>query len=162
MNWLDIVIVVLIIIPTLVGLRTGIIKITLSLAGLIIGIILAGRYYAVLSEHLTFIPQENLARLIAFALILIAVILITEVLASMLKWIASTAMLGWINRLGGAIFGFALGAIFCGALLAIWAQSIGIKTPIAESSMASLLLNYFPIVLAFLPEEFGTIRSFFQ
>ncbi len=33
MNWLDVVIIVLIAIPTLIGLRTGIIKATLSLAG---------------------------------------------------------------------------------------------------------------------------------
>ena len=162
MHWLDIVIIVLIAIPTLIGLRTGIIKSALSLAGVIIGIILAGRYYVALSEQLTFIPQANLAKIAAFALILIGVMLIAGVLASLVKWVISAMMLGWVNRLGGAIFGFVLGATFCGALLAIWAKFLGIEGPILESSLASVLLNRFPMVLALLPEEFDTVRSFFQ
>ena len=162
MNWLDIVIIVLIAIPTLIGLRIGIIKTVLSLAGAIAGIILAGRFYAPLAEQLTFIPQDNLAKIAAFAIILIGVMIITGVLASVLKWIASVVLLGWVNRLGGAIFGFVLGAVFCSALLAIWAKFLGAEGPIAGSGLATLLLDQFPMVLALLPEEFDAVRSFFQ
>ena len=162
MNWLDIVIIVLIAIPTLIGLRIGIIKTVLSLAGVIVGVILAGRFYVALSEQLTFIPQENLAKIVAFAIILIGVMIIAGVLASVLKWIASVVLLGWVNRLGGAIFGFVLGAIFCSALLAIWAKFLGVEGPLAESGLASLLLDQFPMVLALLPEEFDAVRPFFQ
>lgn len=162
MNWLDIVVIILIAIPTLIGLRTGIIKSALSLAGVIVGIILAGRYYFALSEQLTFIPQANLARIAAFALILIGVMIVAGILASILKWVTSVVMLGWVNHLGGAIFGFVLGAIFCSALLAIWVKFLGIWGPIAESGLATLLLDRFPMVLALLPEEFDAVRSFFQ
>ncbi|MFQ6121732.1 MAG: CvpA family protein [Dehalococcoidales bacterium] len=162
MNWLDIVIIVLIAIPILIGLRIGIIKAVLSLAGVIVGVILAGRYYLALAEQLTFIPQANLAKIVAFATILIGVMIIASILASVLKSIASAVMLGWVNRLGGAIFGFALGAIFCSALLAIWVKFLGIAGSIAESSLATLLLDQFPMVLALLPEEFDAVRSFFQ
>lgn len=162
MNWLDIAILALIIVPTLIGLKTGIIKAVLSLAGVIVGTILAGRYYIALSEQLTFISQANLADIVAFALILIGVMLIATVLAAMLKWLVSAVMLGWINRLGGALLGFVLGAIFCSALLAIWAKFLGVEGTIAESVLATLLLDRFPIILALLPNEFGAIRSFFQ
>ncbi len=161
MNWLDIVIIVLIAIPTLIGLKTGIIKAALSLAGVIIGTILAGNYYVALAEQLTFISQANLAKIAAFAIILIGVMLIAGVLAAVLKWIASAVMLGWVNRLGGAIFGFALGTVFCGALLAIWANFLGIE-PLTSSGLATLLLDRFPMVLVLLPEEFDAVRSFFQ
>ena len=50
MNWLDIVIIVALAISTFLGLKIGIIKALLSLAGLIVGVILAGRYYAPFSE----------------------------------------------------------------------------------------------------------------
>lgn len=162
MNGLDIIIIVLLAIATLIGLRTGIIKAVLSLAGVIIGVILAGRFYAALAEQLTFIPQETVARIAAFVIILAAVMVVAGVLASVLKWIASVVMLGWINRLGGAIFGLALGAIFCGALLAIWVKFLGIETLITESGLATLLLDRFPMVLALLPEEFGAVRFFFR
>jgi membrane protein required for colicin V production len=162
MNWLDIIIIVIMAIPTLIGLRIGIIKAVLSLAGLIIGVILAGRFYTALSGQLTFIPQETLAKIVAFVIILGVVMIIAGVLASVLKWIASVVMLGWVNRLGGAIIGFVLGAIFVGALLAVWTKFLGIEGPIAESGLATLLLDRFPMVLVLLPDEFDSIRAFFQ
>lgn len=161
MNWLDIVIIALIAIPTLIGLKIGIIKAALSLAGVILGTILAGHYYAALAEQLTFISQANLAKIAAFAIILIGVMLIASVLAAVLKWVVSAVMMGWVNRLGGAVFGFLLGAIFCGALLAIWANFLGTGA-ITSSGLATLLLDRFPMVLALLPEEFDAVRSFFQ
>ncbi len=162
MNWLDIVIIVVIVIPTFIGLRIGIIKAVISLAGLIVGVILAGYYYAPLSELLSFISQPNIAEIVAFAIILIGIMVIAAVLARFLKWAVSAVMLGWVNRLGGAILGFALGAIFCSALLAIWVRYFGAVGVIVESTLAAVLLNYFPVVLALLPSDFDAIRSFFQ
>ncbi|MBC8429650.1 MAG: CvpA family protein [Dehalococcoidia bacterium] len=162
MNWLDIVILVAIAVATFFGLRIGIIKAALSLAGLIVGVILAGRYYIPLSQQLSFIPQANIAKIVAFAIILIGVMIIAAVAAVLLKWAVSKMMLGWVNQLGGAVFGLVLGAIFCGALLAIWVKFVGIEGAIAESTLAAILLDRFPIVLALLPGEFDAVRSFFQ
>ncbi len=162
MNWLDIVIIVVIAISAFGGLKNGLIKAVLSLAGLIVGVVLAGRYYTPLSEQLTFIPQDNIARIVAFAIILIGVMIIAGVLANLLKWAVSAVMLGWVNRIGGAIFGLVLGAVFCGALLAMWIKFMGIQSIIVESAMANMLLDFFPVVLALLPDEFDTVRSFFQ
>ena len=161
MNWLDIVIIVLIAIPTLIGLKIGIIKAALSLAGVILGTILAGHYYAALAEQLTFVSQDNLAKIAAFAIILIGVMIIASILAAVLKWVVSAVMLGWVNRLGGVVFGLLLGGVFCGALLAIWANFLGTGA-ITSSGLATLLLDRFPMVLALLPEEFDAVRSFFQ
>ena len=162
MSWLDIVILVIIVIPTLIGLKFGIIKAVFSLAGVIVGVVLAGRYYDLLASHLTFISQPSLAKIIAFAIILIGVMIIAAVLASLVKWVISAMMLGWVNRLGGAVFGFVLGAIFCGALLTMWGNFLGSGEAMNNSFMAQLLLDTFPVVLALLPAEFDSVRSFFQ
>ncbi|MFC1897287.1 CvpA family protein [Chloroflexota bacterium] len=162
MNWLDIVIIVVLVISTFLGLKTGIIKAVLSLAGLIVGVILAGYYYVLLAEQLSFISQDGVAEVVAFAIILIGVMLVAVVLARLLKWAASVVMLNWVNHLGGAVFGLALGAIFCGALLAIWVKWLGIGNTITESIVAAVLLDKFPLILALLPDEFDVIRSFFQ
>ncbi|MFC1974532.1 CvpA family protein [Chloroflexota bacterium] len=162
MYWLDIVILVVLIVSALFGLKTGIIKAVLSLAGLIVGVILAGRYYVPLSEQLTFIPQVSVAKIVAFAIIVVGVGVIAGVLASFLKWAASVVMLGWVNRLGGAVFGLLLGATFCAALLATWVRFLGAGQAIAESGLAIILLDRFPMVLALLPGEFDAIRSFFR
>ena len=162
MSWLDIAIIVVIGITAFVGLKNGIIKTVLTLAGVIVGVILAGLFYVALADKLTFIPQETLARVAAFAIILIAVILIAGIIAGVLKWFASIILLGWVNRLGGALLGLIMGSIFCGALLAIWTKFLGIAEPIAESALATFLLDRFPVVLALLPAEFDSVRSFFQ
>jgi len=70
-------------------------------------------------------------------------------------------MLGWVNHLGGAVFGLVLGAIFCGALLATWVKFLGATGAITESNLAFILVDFFPVVLALLPEEFDAVRSFF-
>ncbi len=162
MNWLDIVIIVAITVPTVIGLRIGMIKAALSLAGLIVGVIVAGRYYLPLSEQLSFISQESVAEIAAFIIILVGIMIIAAVLARLLKWTASVIMLGWVNHLGGAVFGLVLGAILCGALLAIWVKFLGVTGAITESNLASILVDFFPLVLALLPDEFDAVRPFFQ
>ena len=161
--WLDIVIIVVLAISTFLGLRIGIIKAVLSLAGVIVGVVLAGQYYVALADVLPFFSEtSSAAKIVAFAIILIGVMVIAIVLARLLKWAASVVMLNWVNQLGGAAFGLMLGAIFCGALLAIWVKWLGAGDVITESMIAPVLLDKFPRVLALLPDEFDTIRSFFQ
>ncbi len=162
MNWLDIVIIVILAVSIFTGLRAGIIKAALSLAGLIAGVLLAGHYHIAFSERLSFISAPTVAKIVAFAIILIGVMIIAAILARLLNWAISAVMLGWVNRIGGAIFGLVMGAIFCGALLAIWIKYSGINATITESTLATILLDRLPIVLGLLPDEFETIRSFFQ
>ena len=162
MSWLDIVILVAIAMATFLGLRMGLIKAVLVLAGIIVGVILAGHYSGPLGERLAFIPGEGIAEVVAFAIILIGVLLIAAVLARLLTWTAKAIMLGWVNRLGGAIFGLLLGAIFCSAFLAMWVNFVGMEEAIAESAIAPILLDRLPMVLALLPGEFDGVRSFFH
>lgn len=162
MNWLDIVILVVIGISTYLGLRAGIIKAILSVAGLIVGVVLAGRYYVPFSELLSFIPSANVAKVVAFAIILIGTLVIARLLASLLKHVASLTMLGWVNRGGGAVFGIVLGAIFCGALLATWVKFFGMTAAISQSKLAPILVDRLVVVLALLPKEFDVVRSFFR
>ncbi len=162
MNWLDMVIMVAIGVAAFIGVRKGIIKMAATLVGLVVGVVLAGRYYALFSKWLFFIPWPGLAKVAAFAIIFIGVMVLATVLARLLERATSAIMLGWVNRLVGGILGVVVGAIFCGAFLAMWVKFLGITQAIAESRIAPILLSQFPRVLALLPGEFGTVRSFFQ
>ncbi|MFH1647445.1 MAG: CvpA family protein [Chloroflexota bacterium] len=162
MSWLDIVILIIIAAPTLMGLKIGIIKAVLTGAGVVVGVILAGNYYERLAGALTFISQPGLARVVAFAIILIVVMLVAGVIAALIKKVVSVVLLGWVNRLGGAILGFVVGAIFCGVVLTMWVKFLGIGDSITGSALARVLLDSFPVVLGLLPSEFDSVRSFFQ
>jgi membrane protein required for colicin V production len=162
MNWLDIVIVVLIVVPVFLGLKAGIIKALFTVAGVIIGVVLAGRFSGSFAGLLSFISNPGIAKVVAFAIILIAVMIVATVLAMLVKWAISAVLLGWVNRLGGAILGLILGFVFCGAVLTMWVKFLGISGVIEESLLAGMLLNGFPIVLALLPAEFDSVRSFFH
>ncbi|MBA7642660.1 hypothetical protein ES703_50360 [subsurface metagenome] len=162
MNGLDIVILVVIAVATFGGLLIGLIAAALSLAGIIVGVVLAGRYYLPFSQQLGFIPEESIAQVVAFAIILVGVMIIAVALALFLRWAFSLIKLGWIDRIGGAVLGLAMGAILCGAFLAMWVTFVGAGATITGSVLASILLDHFPIVLGLLPAEFDAVRSFFQ
>ncbi|MBA7590277.1 hypothetical protein ES708_32390 [subsurface metagenome] len=162
MNWLDVAIIVAVAIPTIIGLGTGIIKTALSMAGMVLGVILAGRYYVLLSAQLTFLPSDGIAKIAAFVIILAGVVIVAIILSRLLERAVSMMLLGWVNRLGGAAFGLVLGAVLCSALLATWIKFLGPASAIVESNLAMILLDRFPLVLALLPGEFDSIRSFFQ
>jgi membrane protein required for colicin V production len=162
MNWLDIVILVVLAIAVIVGLKFGLIKTVLLLVGIIVGVVLAGHYSGPLGERLTFISSAGVAKGVAFAIIMLAVLAVAAIAAALLTWAARLVMLGWVNRLGGAILGLFLGAFFCGALLAMWVHFLGMAQVIADSAIATVLLDRLPVVLALLPGEFGSVRALFH
>ena len=163
MNWLDIVIAIVLVIGIILGVKTGLIKMVISLAGLILAIFLAGRFYVALAGVMNFIPSEQAARVVAYIIIFIVVMIIAAIIAWLLTKFVSAILLGWINRLVGGIVGLLVGAIFCGAILAVWVKytSMG-GDVIGGSALGKFFLHTFPLVLALLPSEFGTIRDFFQ
>ena len=161
MNWLDIVILIAIAIAAFIGLRFGLIKAVLLVVGIIVGVVLAGHFSGPLGERLTFIASEGVAKGVAFAIIMLAVLAAAAIVAALLTWATKLVMLGWVNRLGGAVLGLFLGALFCGALLAMWVHFLGAAQAITDSVIATVLLDRLPLVLALLPGEFDGVRSFF-
>ncbi len=162
MNWLDIVIAIILVITLFMGLKAGLIKMVISLAGLILAIFLAGHYYQALSDKLTFISSDRTAAIVAYIIILLVVIIVSAIIAWILSKMVSAIMLGWLNRFSGAILGLVIAGIFIGAILAIWAKYGSGGNTISNSLMGSFLLDGFPLVLALLPGEFNTINSFFR
>ncbi len=161
MNWLDIILIVVLALFILSGLIQGLIRTALALAGLIVGILLAGRYYVAFGNWLP-IANTNIANIVAFAIIFIAVMVAAVLLAFFLRRIISLVMLGWADKLLGALFGLVLGALFCGAALTLLTRFLNIEATVSGSWIATMLLDRFPVVLALLPEEFDAVREFFQ
>ena len=153
MNWVDIVIIIYLVLSIISGLMQGLIRTVLSIIGLIVGIILASHFYIQFGDILTFISDKNTAEIVAFAIILLAVTGIAALIALILRSIIKGIMLGWIDRLGGAVFGLILGALSASAFLAIIVKYTNTSV-ITDSKLAGFFLDKFPIVLSLLPSQF--------
>lgn len=160
MSWVfDIIILIIIAIPTFIGLKVGIVKALLIVIGGIIGIVLAGRY----SDQLGAVFSDaSWGKVVAFIVILLAVLIIASIIARFIKWALSAVLLGWVNRLGGAVLGFILGALFCAAVLTMWVKYMGAGDIIEDSALAKFLLDVFPIALGLLPASFDDVRKVFN
>jgi len=161
MNWLDIVIIVVAVLLGLAGLRQGIIKTVFGIAGLIVGIVLAGRYYDELAALLSS-SGATWANIAAYAIILIATLIVAGVIGWFVAKLVHLVLLGWLDRLVGCVLGVFIGGLLCAAVLAIVVKYYpGTEAVISQSGVAKFLMEGFPLLLDLLPGEFDFIRDFF-
>jgi membrane protein required for colicin V production len=161
MNWVDVVIIIYLALSIITGFAQGLIRTLLSIIGLIIGILLASHFYKQLGDILTFISNRDAANIVAFVIILLAVMGIATLIALLLRSLIKAIMLGWIDKIGGAVLGLILGALSVSAILAIIVKYTD-SSLITNSKFAAFFLDKFPIVLGLLPGEFDNIRNFFK
>lgn len=151
--WLDAVLGVFLLLASAWGAKYGVVRALFGLGGIVAGVLLGGRYHGDLGTLLP-IGDPEVAGAIAYALIFVlvwvAVVLFGHLVRRLLHWSA----LGWIDHLGGGIFGLAMGAVIAGAALTaalkFFPDSAGI---ISRSRLAGFLTETFPLVLNLLPEE---------
>lgn len=110
METVDIVLGLFIATLALMGLRSGLIHESVTLLGLGLGLFVAGR----LNERLgaLFLPwlhTRGMANLAAFLLILFATWTVALFVSAILRDILRSMRLGWLDNVGGAIFGIVKG-----------------------------------------------------
>jgi membrane protein required for colicin V production len=112
MTWVDIVIVVVIALAVLGGLRQGFFRAVCSLAGLLLGLVLAAwNYGRVAALILPIVPFKPAANVIAFLLIALVVMGLFAFAGALLSKTVHGMGLGCLDRLAGAVFGFFQGAL---------------------------------------------------
>jgi membrane protein required for colicin V production len=146
MNWLDIVIIVVIVLLGIAGLRQGMIRTVFGIAGLIGGIVLAGRYYDELAARL-FPSGAIWGNIAAYAIILLATLLVAGVIGWLIAKLVNFAALGWLDRVMGFILGVVIGGLLCAAILAIAVKFYpGMEATISHSVIARFLVGGFPLL----------------
>ncbi len=157
MNWLDLVIVLLIAFFVVTAFSAGLIRELVTLVSVVVGVIMAGLFYDDLARDvLSFIDDEAAARAVAFLLLLGAVYLAGQLIAIMLKQVAAVLLLGWADRIGGALFGILKGLIVVEALLILLVTypQLGLDDAIDGSALGSVFLDAASVLLFVLPDEF--------
>ena len=146
MNWLDIVIIVVVVALGIAGLRQGMIRTVFGIAGLIGGIFLAGRYYDEAAARL-FPSGAVWGNIAAYAIILIATLIVAGVIGWLLAKLINFAALGWLDRVMGFILGVVIGGLLFAAILAIVVKYYpGAEATIEQSVIARFLVGGFPLL----------------
>ncbi len=158
MSWIDLLIVGVIAWFTFRAFANGLIREVVTLGALILGVVLAGLFYAELAADIEFLIDDGTVRkLVSFMAILGGVVVLGQVLAAVLKRVASMLMLGPFDRLGGAAFGFAKGFLLVQVLLivvAIFPASTSVALAIDDAALSPFFLDSLPLVELTLPDEF--------
>ena len=117
MNWLDLIIVLIITIPTFFGFRKGFLRKFLGIAGIILGFILAVRFYGPVSSFLNKIFSGDILvmQVISFLLIIGIVYGLSVWVSKFIAGMNSGTSL--IDKIAGTLFGFLQGLILASVLL---------------------------------------------
>lgn len=118
MNFLDLLIVIPLIWFGYKGFRNGFVMEAVSILALIAGIYIAVRFSAWVGQQLGI--KGEYAATISFIVTFAAVLLITYLLGKFIDGLVKKLSLGFLNRLGGMVFGLFKTALVVGLLIFIW------------------------------------------
>ena len=157
MNILDIIILICLIPALIQGIFKGFISQAISIISLILGAWASARFTGTVCQWLAqYIPGlEQSLRIAAFVLIFIVVIVGLTLLGKLLEKVIKLVMLGWMNRLLGAVFALVKWLLVMG-LLAVAFNSInetlGLVKPevIAQSHLYPMLTGIADTVFPYL------------
>ncbi len=139
MDIIDIIIAALLVFGLIRGLRNGLFVELASLVSFFIGIYIAVKFSYVVGA---FIGESKSAKVTAFVITLVLVVIVIHLLAKVFSGIASFVFLGWLNKLGGAVFATLKTALLLGIVLSLF-QKVNLNNTIVskETQEKSLFFN---------------------
>jgi membrane protein required for colicin V production len=112
MTWVDWAIVIVLAAATIGGITQGLLRSVCSLFGLIFGLLIAAWNYARIAAILLPIVRINaVADAIGFLLIALVIMVVANLIGHLISNVVHKIGLGCLDRLAGAVFGFAQGAL---------------------------------------------------
>ncbi len=135
MNYLDIIIGIILILFALGGLKNGIIREAFSLVAFILGIYGAMKLSDVVGKWLGNLinVSPEWMQVISFIIVFIALALLISWLGSLLAGLIENLHLGFIDKIGGFVFGIAKGFLLVGVLILLL-DFFGIKDVLKEET----------------------------
>ena len=103
---LDLIVAVILVVAIFKGFQRGLIVGVFSFIAIIIGLAAAIKLSVVVAAHLgkSVNISERWLPVISFILVFIVVVVLVRLGANLIQRTVETAMLGWVNRLGGIFF----------------------------------------------------------
>ncbi len=152
MNALDIIILILVLLPAVFGLKKGLLKSIFSIAGIILGIVLAVKFNTGAALVLkSIIKDPKLVQVISFASIILLTYLIAIFIASKLSklnFISET-----LDKIGGFVFGGLKGLLSVSILLIL--MDTYSMLPVSQKNNSAL----YPYVYNTAPSMYNAVKN---
>ena len=153
---IDWVIAAVLVISVLGAAKNGFFIEAFSLAGVVLGLLVASWNYQQLVPWVERgIHTPAIAQAIAFLAIALGVMILAGLIGRALRWSARSIGLGWMDRIAGAAFGFLKGCVVVTlgimALAAFWPRTNWLD----HSRLAPYFLSMAHTTTAVTPGEFG-------
>jgi membrane protein required for colicin V production len=156
MNWLDYLILAIILVTAVVGIVKGFVRQVIGLVAVILGLILAVVYYGQTAHvFMAFVKNRLVSNFLGFLLIFFVVIVAGSIIGHLLTK-AMVGPLAFANRLFGGIFGLVKAVLICG-ILVFALVSFEIAKPAVETSLlAPACLGITRAVVDLVPQDLRT------
>lgn len=150
MDWLSLLILVFVGLTAIVGLRQGLVRQVLGLAGLITAVILALQYYDRVGDVFLsyFVISRGMANVLGFAAICVGVGLAVWLVEWVWGRLVRYTPVSLVDSIGGAVFGLIKGAVIVAVvLLVLYALPFeGVREVIDSSTLAREFLDVSPMI----------------
>lgn len=135
MNAFDILVAVLLGYSLIRGLFRGMWKELASIVGVLGGFWAAYTFYATAAGYLSGLVSSPVYRnILAFMAVFCIVLILVNVTAIILKYLMRIAFLGWLDRLGGVLFGAVKGVLVASVILLALTSFLPKGTPLIRDS----------------------------
>ena len=157
MHWIDLIIVAVVAWTTFAAFRAGLVREIIPLLAVILGAILASTFYDDLAADIDFlVDHEPTRKFIAFVAIFGGIVIIGQIASTLLRTTAMLLMLGPLDHIGGAVFGFLKGVLFVEILIfaaTSFPVSDGVTDALNDSALAPFFIEQLPLMKALMPSE---------
>lgn len=158
---IDIIAIILLVMGIFKGLKKGFVLAVFSLLAFIIGLTAAIKLSSVVADYLG--ENVNISQrwlpVLAFALVFIAVVFLVRLGAKAIEGVLRVAMLGWLNKIGGAIL-YVILYLFIFSVLLFYLEELHIIKP--ETIRSSNTYSYIKPLAPTIMDSLGSVIPFFK
>ncbi len=177
MNWLDFLLVLILLFSTLSAARRGFSREVIGIGAAVIGLIGGIWFYGLAGSFLLpYVSAPQVANFIGFFLVFAGCVILGAVVSAILRRFVKTVGLSWFDRFLGALFGLVRGALVAMAVitaLVAFAPAVAIDSvpaSVAESRIAPHIVTGANFVIAIAPRElkdsfqtrYAQLKSFWE
>lgn len=164
MNPLDIAILATMIFLVVRGILRGFMREIASLAGIVLGIWLAIRFEPQVSDYLKpHLPSTQYLPLISFGVVFTMVLLCSNLLGWILSLAFKKALLGWADRILGAVLAVTKGVIIIYLAIVLLTFYLPSQAPlIGRSKLAHLVIKSYQHIISLVsPDHYQNLKKRF-